>query len=84
MRCSHCNTINPASTLFTHPVEGGRAYAQACVGCGRIIAIRPQGDTDPPAAPPELDRKQIERLRFVQWRLQKECWEQVHRNRSLK
>ena len=82
MRCFHCDKMNSPSLPFTRVVEGGRAYAQTCKRCGRILGMRPHVETDPPAAPAELDDVQVKRLRFVQWRLRAECAAQIRVSES--
>jgi hypothetical protein len=69
MRCPHCNTDNPELLPFTRSVDGGRAYAQTCTRCGHILGIRRAEDGDPPVDPHELNSTEVERLRFLRWRL---------------
>ncbi|PZR99641.1 MAG: hypothetical protein DLM70_15055 [Chloroflexi bacterium] len=40
-----------------------------CSACGRVVAVRPRNDEDPPLLPFNLSAREIDRLRFVQWRL---------------
>ena len=77
MKCQHCNTINPLILPFGRPVEGGRAYAQTCTACGRILGLRPHLSTDPAVLPLDFTTQQIERLMFVRWRLSEECTAQT-------
>lgn len=72
MRCPHCHQENSEFRPFGRPVEGGRAYAQECAGCCRIIGMRPRLDTDPVPIPPDLTAAQIDRLLFVRWRLRQD------------
>ena len=78
MICPHCNTPNPELLPFGRPLDGGRAYAQTCTGCGRVLGLRPRGAGDPEICPPELTDLQVAHLRFVRWRLQAECLAQIH------
>jgi hypothetical protein len=77
MKCRHCNTVNPLILPFGRPIEGGRAYAQTCTSCGRVIGLRPRLGTDPTVLPLDLTSQQIERLIFVRWRLSEECAAQI-------
>ena len=72
MICPHCNTVTPETQLGVRAIEGGRAYAQLCMGCGHVLGIRPHTAADPPIAPLDLTQQEIDRLRFVQWRLRDE------------
>ena len=40
-----------------------------CVRCGHILGIRPHEASDPPTDPQELSSRELERLRFLRWRL---------------
>jgi hypothetical protein len=77
MNCPHCASINSAFVAFTRPIEGGRAYAQSCGACGRVIGIRPRVETDPPTVPADFSLREIARLEFTRWRLAQECVAQV-------
>lgn len=74
MICPHCNTRNPETQFGGRSVEGGRAYAQLCTGCGHVLSIRPHTEADPPIIPMDLTQQEIDRLRFVQWRLRDEIY----------
>lgn len=76
MTCPHCNSLNAAFVPFTHPVEGGRAYAQTCARCGRVLGIRPRVEGDP-APLPDFSAPEIARLQFVRWRLAADCTAQI-------
>jgi hypothetical protein len=69
MKCQHCNTENSRLLPFGRAIEGGRAYAQSCEICGRVLGLRPRVETDPPATPPDLTDAQAARLLFLRWRL---------------
>lgn len=69
MTCPHCNTTSTTDLPYSRSVDGGQAYARVCPACGRILQIRPHRRTDPPIVPRELDPTEIERLRFLRWRL---------------
>jgi hypothetical protein len=79
MECPHCRTDNIEPSPYGRPLDGGRAYAQVCASCGRVIGLRPRLSGDPPAAPRNLTDQQIARLRFVRWRLHNECVAQIGR-----
>ena len=61
--------MNPSTLPFGRPIEGGRAYAQTCMTCGRILTLRPRDEADPRPAPPELTDLQLARLHFLRWLL---------------
>ncbi|GAC1513605.1 MAG: hypothetical protein NVS2B16_18860 [Chloroflexota bacterium] len=69
MQCPACQSRNPATEVLARAIEGGRAYTHACMVCGRVLDVRPRTDDDPPVLPINLSRQEIDRLRFVQWRL---------------
>lgn len=69
MKCQHCKNENSTLLPFRRPIEGGRAYAQTCEVCGRVLGLRPRVQSDPPATPPDLTDAQTARLLFLQWRL---------------
>ncbi|MDQ2744563.1 MAG: hypothetical protein M3Z66_20030 [Chloroflexota bacterium] len=77
MTCLHCGTVNANVLSFHQPIEGGRAFARTCIHCGRILSVRPRAQSDPTPAPVELTAAQVERLRFVQWRLRNDCLAQI-------
>lgn len=81
MTCPHCGLIQTPCRPFDRPIEGGRAFAQVCVDCHRVVGVRPHLPTDPPALPDGFSSVEIARLHFVQWRLRGDCLAQVSRLR---
>ena len=77
MTCQHCNAENSNLLPFGRALDGGRAYAQTCTVCGRVLGLRPRLESDPPANPSDLSDEQIARLQFVRWRLGSECIAQI-------
>jgi hypothetical protein len=75
--CHHCGCENPTALAFDRPLAGGRAFAQACISCRRVLGIRPHSLGDPPETPEALDAVEVERLRFLRWRLEAECVAQI-------
>lgn len=71
MKCPHCNVPVPHYLPYRRRLDGGRAYAQTCRRCGRIVRLRSNLESDPPTAPPEFTEAQAARLLFLRWRLQK-------------
>lgn len=67
MICPHCGSTLSHFSPFHRPVEGGRAYAQTCARCDRIVGVRPRLETDPLSAPADLTHREITRLLFVRW-----------------
>lgn len=67
MLCPHCRCENAPFARFDRPVEGGRAYAQECRACRRIIGLRPRVAGDPEMLPAELTSVEIARLLFIRW-----------------
>lgn len=73
MKCRHCNAFNSPFRPYVRVIDGGRAYAQICAACGRILRLRPRIDSDPIPHPLYLSEAHVARLRFVQWRLSADC-----------
>ena len=77
MTCLNCQAVTPDVQLLVRPIEGGRAYAHMCSTCGRVVSVRPRTEADPPIIPSDLSQREVDRLRFVQWRLSAEAREQL-------
>lgn len=73
MTCRHCGSALSPFVAFSQPIEGGLAYAQLCPHCQHVLGLRPRLSGDPPLIPPVFNRRELNRLQFVRWRLAAEC-----------
>jgi hypothetical protein len=77
MNCRHCGSAISPYIAFTQPVEGGMAYAQVCPHCRRVLGLRPRVDGDPLPVPTIFNRRELNHLQFVRWRLASDCAAQI-------
>lgn len=75
--CPHCHSSIPVTKEFDKIVENGNAYSQICSNCLHTVGIRPRLETDGRAPSELFTKEEVQRMRFVSWRLGDDIRDQV-------